>query len=293
MVKPFRFSVNMVTLSDGAEWAARCRRAEDIGYDVIQVADHLGMPAPFPAMVAAAAVTERPRIGTFVLNAAFWNPALLAREVATVDSLIGGRLEVGIGAGYVREEHETAGIPYRSPGGRVEHLARTVQELDRFLRDGTHVPKPVQRPRPPLLIAGGGDRVLKLAAERADVVAFAGGLQVTPGELRVLSAEGLDHRVALYRKFAAERATEAELNLLIQMVVVTDDRRAALRDYFAFAPYLTEEEVLGLPVLAVGTVEEIAHQFRATRERYGFSYFSILEPYMEAFAPVIEELRGT
>ncbi|MFJ4879361.1 TIGR03621 family F420-dependent LLM class oxidoreductase [Streptomyces sp. NPDC088745] len=293
MVKPFRFSVNMVTLSDGAEWAARCRRAEDIGYDVIQVADHLGMPAPFPAMVAAAAATERPRIGTFVLNAAFWNPALLAREVATVDSLIGGRLEVGIGAGYVREEHETAGILYRSPGGRVDHLARTVEELDRFLRDEKHVPKPSQRPRPPLLIAGGGDRVLKLAAERADVVAFAGGLQVTPGELRVLSAEGLDERVARYREFAAGRTTEAELNLLIQLVVITDDRRAALREYCAFAPYLTEEEVLGLPVLAVGTVEEIAAQFRATRERYGFSYFSVLEPYMEAFAPVVEELRGT
>jgi probable F420-dependent oxidoreductase len=293
VVKPFRFSVNMVTLSDGGEWAARCRRAEEIGYDVIQVADHLGMPAPFPAMVAAAAVTERPRIGTFVLNAAFWNPALLAREVATVDNLTGGRLEVGIGAGYVKEEHDRAGVEYRSPGGRVDHLARTVVELDRFLRDETHVPEPSQRPRPPLLIAGGGDRVLKLAAEHADVVAFAGGLQVKPGELRVLSAEGMDERVALYRKFAAGRTTEAELNLLIQLVVITDDRRAALRDYFAFAPYLTEEEVLGLPVLAVGTVEQIADQFRATRERYGFSYFSILEPYMEAFAPVVEALHGT
>ncbi|MFJ2744579.1 LLM class F420-dependent oxidoreductase [Streptomyces sp. NPDC087440] len=293
MVRPFRFSVNMVTLNDAGEWAARCRRAEEIGYDVIQVADHLGMPSPFPAMVAAAAATERPRIGTFVLNAAFWNPALLAREVATVDNLTGGRLEVGIGAGYVKEEHETAGIEYRSPGGRVDHLARTVEELDRFLRDASHVPKPVQRPRPPLLIAGGGDRVLKLAAEHADVVAFAGGLQVTPGELRVLSAEGMDERVALYRKFAAGRTTETELNLLIQLVVITDDRRAAVRDYLAHAPYLTEEEVLELPVLAVGTVEQIAEQFRATRERYGFSYFSILEPYMEAFAPVVEALRGT
>ncbi|MGW7412854.1 LLM class F420-dependent oxidoreductase [Streptomyces sp. NPDC054863] len=293
MVRPFRFSVNMMTPADGEEWARKCRRAEELGYDVIQVPDHLGMPAPFPAMVAAAAATERPRIGTFVLNAAFWNPALLAREVATVDALIGGRLELGIGAGYVKEEHETAGVAYRSPGGRVDHLARTVEELDRFLRDEAHLPKPVQRPRPPLLIAGGGDRVLKLAAERADVVAFAGGLQVNPGELRVLSAEGLDERVTLYRKFAAGRTTEAELNLLIQMVVITDDRRAALQDYMSFVPYLTEEEVLGLPVHAVGTVEQIADQFRATRERYGFSYFSILEPYTEAFAPVIEELRGT
>jgi len=100
---------------------------------VITVADHLGMPAPFPALVAAAEATERPRLGTFVLNTGFWNPALLAREVATTDALTGGRLELGLGTGYVQEEHETAGLPWGSPRERVDHLLYTVEELARLL----------------------------------------------------------------------------------------------------------------------------------------------------------------
>ncbi|MFF0744830.1 TIGR03621 family F420-dependent LLM class oxidoreductase [Streptomyces sp. NPDC004111] len=292
MTRPFRFSVNMLTPADGEEWARKCRRAEELGYDVIQVPDHLGRVAPFPAMVAAAAVTRRPRIGTFVLNAGFWNPALLAREIATTDALVGGRLEIGIGAGYVKEEHDRAGLEFLSPGGRVGHLAHTVAELDRLLRDETHVPRSVQSPRPPLLIGGNGDRVLELAAERADIVAFTGA-RATEDGLRVVTAEALEERVAAYRKFAADRAVEAELNLLLQLVVVTDDRRAAVRDFLPHVPYLTEDEVLGLPVVAVGTVREIAQQLRANRARYGFSYLSVLDPHLEEFAPVMEELRGS
>ncbi len=89
------------------------------------------MGAPFPAVVAAAEATERPRVGTFVLNAGFWNPALLAREVATVDALTGGRLELGLGTGYVKAEHDAAGLPWGAPGERVDHLRRTVEELGR------------------------------------------------------------------------------------------------------------------------------------------------------------------
>lgn len=292
MVRPFRFSVNMLMPAGGQEWARKCRRAEELGYDVIQVPDHLGMVAPFPAMVAAAAATERPRIGTFVLNAGFWNPALLAREIATTDALIGGRLELGIGAGYVKEEHERAGLDFLAPGGRVDHLTRTVEELDRLLRDEEHLPRCVQSPRPPLMIGGSGDRVLRLAAERADIVAFTGG-RTTKERLRVSTADELDERVAAYRKFAAERSAEAELNLLIQRVVITDDRRAAARDFLPHVPYLTEDEVLDLPVVALGTVQQIAEQFRANRERYGFSYLSVLDRHLEDFGPVMEELRGS
>lgn len=97
MAKPFRFGVNMLTPAGGTDWRTRCRRAEQLGYDVILVPDHLGLPAPFPALVAAAEATERPRVGTFVLNAAFWNPTLLAREAAGTDALTEGRLELGSG----------------------------------------------------------------------------------------------------------------------------------------------------------------------------------------------------
>ncbi|MFJ6698860.1 LLM class F420-dependent oxidoreductase [Streptomyces sp. NPDC091272] len=292
MVRPFRFAVNMLTPTGGEEWAQQCRRAEELGYDVIQVPDHLGMVAPFPALVAAAAVTERPRLGTFVLNAGFWNPTLLAREVATTDALTGGRLELGLGAGYIEEEHDLAGIPFLSPGGRVDHLAYTVRELDRILRDETHRPSPVQDPRTPLLIAGNGDRVLRLAAQHADVVAFAGATSGKDGS-RLITAEALEERVRTYRRFAAERAAEAELNLLIHQVVVTDDRHAAAREFVRHSPYLTEDQVLELPVLAIGTVQQIAEQLRANRERYGFSYLTVLHPHLEEFGPVIEELRGS
>ncbi|MFE2600416.1 TIGR03621 family F420-dependent LLM class oxidoreductase [Streptomyces sp. NPDC059396] len=291
MTRPFRFGVNMVTPDAGEVWRRRCARAEELGYDVILVPDHLGMVAPFPALVAAAEATERPRLGTFVLNTAFWNPALLAREIATMDALTGGRLEVGIGTGYVREEHDRAGLEFLPPRERVDLLSRTVDELDRFLADETHLPRPAQRPRPPLLIAGNGDRVLRLAAERAEIAAFTGGRSTEDG-IRVLTAEELDERVAAYQGFAAGRAEPAELNLLLQLVAVTTDPEAAVQGLRPLVPDLSEAEILDLPLVAVGTAKEIAALLRERRARFGFSYLTVLDPYMEAFAPVIEELRG-
>ncbi|MGW2514181.1 TIGR03621 family F420-dependent LLM class oxidoreductase [Streptomyces scopuliridis] len=293
MTRPFRFGVNMTTPDVGEAWRTRCVRAEALGYDVILVPDHLGMVAPFPALVAAAAATERPRLGTFVLNAAFWNPALLAREIATTDALTGGRLEVGLGTGYVREEHERAGLEFLPPGERVGHLIRTVAELERLLGDEAEPPRPVQLPRPPLLIGGNGDRVLRLAAEHAEIAAFTGGRATKEGGLRVLSARELAERVDAYRGFAAGRAVPAELNLLLQYVAITPDRGAAVRELAAIAPELTEDELLDLPLIAVGTVRQIADQLRGLRERFGFSYLSVLDPFMEAFGPVIEELSGS
>lgn len=295
MPRPFRFGVNLLTPAPAAEWRAKCRRAEQLGYDVLLVPDHLGMPAPFPALVAAAEATERPRVGTFVLNTGFWNPALLAREVATTDALTGGRLELGLGTGYVRAEHETAGLPWGSPGERVSHLRRTVEELDRLLGSEDHRPRPVQRPRVPLLIGAGGDRMLRLTARHADIAAFTGARAVpgsTTGELLPVTAEELDERVALYRRVAADRAEPAELNLLIQHIAVTKDPEAALRPFLPHVPHLTPEQALALPVVLAGTEEEITARVLALRERYGFSYLTVLEPAMEAFAPVMAGLRG-
>jgi probable F420-dependent oxidoreductase len=283
----------MLTPTGGHEWRARCRRAEELGYDVILVPDHLGMPAPFPALVAAAEATERPRVGTFVLNAAFWNPTLLAREAAGTDALTEGRLELGIGTGYVREEHDRAGIEFLSPGGRVDHLRHTVEELDRLLRDDTRLPRSAQKPRPPLLIGGNGDRVLRLAAQFAEIVAFTGAVSDRNGTLAPLTAEQLDGRVTAYRRFAAGRESPAELNLLIQHVRTTRDRRAAVREVLPKTPHLDEDQALALPLVTVGTVRQMAEQLREQRERYGFSYLTVLEPNMEAFAPVLQELAGS
>ncbi|QEU96461.1 LLM class F420-dependent oxidoreductase [Streptomyces kanamyceticus] len=296
MTRPFRFGVNMVSLSTGDDWREKCRTAERLGYDVILVPDHLGAPSPFPALVAAAEATERPRVGTFVLNAGFWNPALLAREVATTDALTGGRLELGLGTGYVKPEHDAAGLPWGTPGERVDHLRRAIEELDKLLGADEHQPQPLQKPRPPLLIGGNGDRMLQLTSQHADIAAFTGA-KAAPGDssgtLRHLTAEELDERIAAYHRFAADRAAPAELNLLIQMVEVTDDRRAAVRPVVEYIPRLTEDTALELPIVLIGTVRQIADQLRAQRERYGFSYITVLEPYFEAFGPVIEELSGS
>lgn len=292
MPRPFRFGVNLLQCTTAEEWRAKCRRAEELGYDVILVPDHLGMPAPFPALVAAAEATERPRLGTFVLNAGFWNPTLLAREVATTDALTDGRLELGLGTGYVEAEHVSAGLPWGSPGERVDHLRRTIEELDRLLGSDEFQPRPVQRGGVPLLVGAGGDRMLRLTAEYADIAAFTGARSLPGGVLQPITAEELDERVALYQGLAAGRKEPAELNLLLQVVVVTDDRSAAVQEWLPRIPHLTEEQVLQLPIVLVGTLTEIVDQLRAQRERYGISYLTVLEPNMEVFAPVVDALRG-
>ncbi|MGI5350918.1 LLM class F420-dependent oxidoreductase [Streptomyces sp. CA-250714] len=293
--KPFRFGVNMVSFGSGDEFRQRCRRAEEQGYDVIHVPDHLGMCAPFPALAAAAEVTERPALGTFVLNAGFWNPALLAREVATVDQLSGGRFELGLGAGYVKAEHDKAGLPWASPGGRVDHLEHTVAELTRLLADPEHAPRPVQQPVP-LLIGGNGDRVLKLAARTAEVAAFTGGRQVPggpEGAMELITPAELEERTRALRTFAEDRAEPPELNYLIQYVAQTSDPGEALESLRPYGPRMSDEELLEHPALLLGSPKEMAERLRAHRDRFGFSYLTVLDPYMDAFAPVVEELHGS
>ncbi|MFF9706901.1 LLM class F420-dependent oxidoreductase [Streptomyces griseofuscus] len=291
MTRPFRFGVNMLTPASAAEWRAKCRRAEELGYDVILVPDHLGWVAPFPALVAAAQATERARVGTLVLNAGFYNPTLLAREVATTDALTGGRLELGLGTGYVREEHDAAGLPFGSAGERVDHLRCTVEELARLLGSEEYQPRPEQA-RVPLLIGGNGDRMLRLTAEHADIAAFSGVRTGSTRSLEPLTADELDERVARYREFAAGRAEPAELNLLIQQVAITDDPDTALKAVLERQPHLTLEAALALPIVLVGPLEDVVAKIRAQLERYGFTNLTVLEPQMEAFAPVIERLRA-
>ena len=278
-MRPFRFGVNMMASGDRAEWVAQCRRAEEIGYDVLLVPDHLGMPAPFPALMAAADATERVRVGTFVLNAAFWNPTLLAREVTTLEQLSGGRFELGLGTGYNRAEFDQAGLPFGSPGERVSYLEKLVDGLE---LEST-----------PLLLGGNGDRMLRLAARTADTVAFAGASLKpgsTTGELVLRSAAELDGRVALVAESAGER--DPERNLLVQAVSIVEDRRAAMAELQKRfeVDYLSVDELLELPTLLLGTVDEIVAQLHAARERFGITYFTVLQPDLEALAPVMGEL---
>lgn len=295
MTRPFRFGVNLMSVTTRDEWQRKCRRAEELGFDVVLAPDHLGAPAPFPTLIAAADATERPRLGTFVLNAGFWNPALLAREVATTDNLTGGRLELGLGTGYVKAEHDDADLPWGSPGERMRHLTRTIEELNRLLGDPAHTPRPVQTPRPPLLVAGNGHRMMRLVARHADIAAFTGGRQAPgkpEGVLELFSAEEMDTRLAAFKEHSAGREHPAELNILIQRVRATDDRRAMAREVAARDVGLDVDQLLEAPTMLFGTVLQMVEQLRGHRERFGFSYVCVLEPSMEEFGAVIEHLKG-
>ncbi|MFD4401337.1 TIGR03621 family F420-dependent LLM class oxidoreductase [Nocardia sp. NPDC058499] len=289
--REFRFGVNMVVPDSRHDWVRKCRRAEELGYDVIGVADHLGMAPPFPALVLAAENTERVRLNTFVLNAPFYNPALLAREIAGTDRFVEGRLELGLGAGYVRDEFETAGIPFGTGASRVAYLEQTVRTLHDLFADPGYEPQPMRPGGPPLLIGGWGDRMLTLAARYASVVALTGAATTGAGPLRLAGPGEIDERVRFVRAALGERAAEVELNILVQSVVPAG-RRAEFLDRFGSA---VEPEVLAavdeLPTVLLGSPREIADRLRVNRDRFGFGYITVLEPDLETFAPVIAECR--
>ncbi|WP_163548294.1 TIGR03621 family F420-dependent LLM class oxidoreductase [Candidatus Frankia nodulisporulans] len=291
--RPFRFGLNVMELTGPLEVAALARRVAELDYDVLLVPDHLGFPAPFPTLVAAGATADL-RLGTFVLNAAFHNPALLAREVASTDVLTGGRFEFGIGAGYVAEEFATAGLAYGTARDRLDRLVAVVDTVYARLADPGVAPRPTQ-PRVPLLIGGNGNRLLTLAGERADIVAFTGAAPAPddPSAFRILTADGFAERVAFFERAAGARAGVIERNLLVQDVQITDDREAALAARAGRMPHLSAAERATVPTLLVGTVEQIAAQVRQLRDRFGITYITILQPALESFAPVIAALRGT
>jgi probable F420-dependent oxidoreductase len=310
----FRFSFNILDIGSREEFAETCRRGEGYGYDTVFAADHLGSEAPFPALVAAAAATERMKVGTLVLNAAFWNPALLAREVISTDILTGGRLELGLGSGHMKWEFDEAGIAWEPFAERADRLEATIRELGRlFASDGypqqaatreamgIRVSRPVQRQGfggsgPPLIVGGTGDRILRIAAEHADVIAVAGVYQIKgqpPGTFRLGTAEEAAERVRYARECAGERAERAEWHTLVQMVIETTDRRAAAEKVLEqHGQMMTVDGLLDTPFVLIGTVEQMAEQILRNRERFGFTYYTVHGPYLEAFAPVIERVRA-
>lgn len=290
--RKFRFGVTLLAPASRAEWVEKCRRAEQLGYDVVGVADHLGLPAPFPALMLAAEATERVRLTTFVLNAPFYNPVLLARDVATADQFTDGRVELGLGAGYVRAEFESAGIAFESGGQRVQQMAATAETLRRLFADPEYQPRPAQPAGPPLVIAGWGDRLLRVAAEYADIIALPGAAPAyNGGPLQLLGTAATDGRIAFLRELLGPRIEDVELNILLQRVVPPSERAAALERYGPHLPADVAEHPEELPALLIGTPEEMAQRLEQRRVRFGFSYVTVLEDSMEPLAPVIELLR--
>ncbi|MEV5715248.1 TIGR03621 family F420-dependent LLM class oxidoreductase [Amycolatopsis mediterranei] len=280
-MRPFRFGVALYVPGSRKEWVAKCRQAEDLGYDVVGVVDHLGRVAPVPALLLAAEATERIRLNTYVLNASFHNPVLLARDLAALDEFTGGRVEIGIGAGYVREEFEAAGIDWGTPGRRFRRLVDVVTEVERAFTG---------RPRPPLLLGGRGDRMLTFAATHADTISLTGTAPgAAEGRLALAGSAALAERADFVKRVLDGR--EAEVNLMVHFVRITDDRRAALEEAHQLVPHLDVEELGELATVLAGSADGVAEQLLRTRETLGAGYFTVLEDDLTRLAPVIEKLR--
>ncbi|GGK79013.1 TIGR03621 family F420-dependent LLM class oxidoreductase [Mangrovihabitans endophyticus] len=283
LTKPFRFGAILAGTDDRGVWQQRCRLVEQLGYDTINVADHVSGHAPLLALTAAAAVTERVRLGTYVLNTALHPPGLTARDVLTAHRLSGGRLEAGLGAGYDKADFVRAGVPRPPFGERVTRLADTAAAL---AGSGAG--------RPEILVGGGGLRVLGVAAQHGDILAFSGAAPQplgTPGRQSLLGPGELAERVRLATNTQG-RAAELERNLMVQKVLVTGDRRTAAQALHHRFPHLGVDDLLCLPTLLIGTVDQIADDLVEHRRRYGFSYLSVPGQFAAAFAPVVKLLSG-
>lgn len=302
---PFRFAVQCGSALSRTAWGEKARRAEKLGYNAFVLPDHVGdLFAPFPAMLAAADATEAISVGVLVIDNDFRHPLLLAQEAASVHVLTDGRLELGIGAGWNGRDYTALGIPFEPPRVRFEKLAEAVQIVDRYLDgevfsfSGNHYTvtdaQPIATPkRPTLLIAGGGPRILRLAAERADIVGIfitskTDGSGFVDEELRPEIFEAKCERV---RRIAVQNGRDPQLNILVQHVEVTNDRMGAAAkrapEYGCDA-----ETFMRLPFELIGTIDQIVADLEERRERFGISYITVYEPYMEAMAPVIERLAG-
>ncbi len=310
-MKPYRFGVNVGPSRSRAEWIEKARRIEALGYDALTVPDHLAdFLAPMPALVSAAEATTTLRVGTNVLNNDFRHPVLVAREAATVDLLTDGRLTLGLGAGHMQSEYDQAGLGFDKGTIRVDRLAEAVAIIkgllsgERVLFAGRHYcvtdhaifPLPAQQPHPPIVISGNGRRLLALAAREADIIGLSGitfRRGGTEPDISGWKASAVDERIRLVREVSGDRYAELELNALVQQVVVVDDRRRAAEELARRWNQLAPDEILDSPYVLVGTVDQIIEELRTHRQRWGISYFTIFEPYISAFAPVVAQLAGT
>jgi probable F420-dependent oxidoreductase len=318
--RPFRFGAAATNASSREAWIDYVRKVESLGYSTLVTGDHIffGGSAPIPALMAAADATTILRLATHVLANDFRNPVMLAQEVATLDLLSEGRLELGVGAGWLALDYAAAGIPFDPPVTRVKRLEETVHLLKRLfgdepvaftgdyytIQDMNLQTKPLQRPHPPLFIGGGGKQVLTLAGREANIVgldlkgAREGGKDMATG-----SADAVMQKIDWVRQAAGERFAEIEFHMLFNTVTVTDDRRRGAEQTAAwltsFPPGVVVnldtsiEGILDSPLFLIGTIEQIAEELRVRRERFGISYVTVGSDDVEAFGPVVERLAGT
>jgi probable F420-dependent oxidoreductase len=294
-MRDFRFGFTLGTHQSKSELAETCAAAEAYGYDVAVGVDHLGpdRTAPFQALLAAAYSCDRLQVGTYVLNLGYWNPSILAREVATAVRLTGGRLELGLGGGIVKAQFDSARIPWHPFDERMDWVASTISELGELLAREHGVA------RPPLLVGGTSFAALRMASEHADIASFGGRFQLPgepPGTMRIIRADEAAERVAFLRETAGPRADELEWNAFILVVDVTDNRKATAEQLVAARePHLIvpdPQDALDSPFMLIGTEEEIATRLLENREQYNFSYITVQRPHMHSFGRIIKRVRA-
>lgn len=306
--RPIRFGTGGGRLADRDRLVAAARRAEDIGYSTFSMADHFGLPfAPLIALQAVADATTTLRITQTVLAHDFRQPAVLAKELATLDVFSGGRVEVGLGAGWMRSEYEQAGIRFDSAGIRIARLEEFITVLKGLFADepfsfsGAHyrisdldgTPKPIQRPHPPILVGGGGMKLLAVAARQADIIQVMPRIQgpgqpIDAGEFTAATyKDKIDHIKAV----AGERFPEIELGTQLLLATVTDDPDGAVAEFAA--GHGIRGDLRDSPLVAVGSLNQVCDKLLAVRDEYGISYFVCpVGARPSSLAPIIDKVAG-
>jgi probable F420-dependent oxidoreductase len=304
-MRAFRFAVTASHAASAEAWVALARRAEELGYGALLVPDHLSQQlSPIAAMATAAAATTTLRIGGFVFANDFRHPLMLAREAATLDLLSNGRLELGLGAGWRTSDYRQLGLPYDAPGRRIDRLVESSLLVKRLLagetvtHHGPHYqlgaarvwPRPIQQPHPPIIMGGGGPRMLRLAAREADIVGFIP--QFSQRGRPILTDVGeaaLDRKVGIVREAAGERFERLELNLFIVDAGMVGSGQPAPGTLLAAAKAATVG-LAGSPYFLYGTLPALRERLERRRERTSISYYAIRQGSMEAMAPLVAAL---
>ncbi len=309
MARSFRFSLSLGGTSGPEDFIELCRKAESLGYDTVSMADHLDEQyeyAPLIALTGAAAATSTLRLLTLVLANDYRHPAVLAKEATTLDQLSGGRLELGIGAGWMRSDYQQAGMQYDRPGVRIERLAESVQILkaafggEAVSFSGRHynidqlvnTPKPAQESGIPIMIAGGGPKILSLAARQADIVGLNPGLAAGVIDERVgpsATSSATDQKITWIKDAAGERFGEIELQTRVHLAAIAEDRDA-LAEALGPALGLSPQEALASPHMLVGSQAHCVETLERWRETWGISYIGLSADAVDQMAPVVAAL---
>ncbi len=313
--KPFRFGFQTRSPLVDKSWPDTARLIEELGFSSLLMPDHFSDQwGPVAALTAAAMSTTTLRVGALVFGNDYRHPVVLAKEMATLDQLSEGRLEFGIGAGWMKTDYEQSGMPYDRAGVRIERMQESLDIIRKcwagepFSYEGEHftitdyegvMPQPVRPEGPPIIIGGGGPRMLGVAAQNADIVGITANLragEVGPDAVADSMPEAFDAKVARVSEAAPGRVDDIELSSLTMATVVTDDREGTvqgLSDMFGVdASQLTDS-----PMVMVGSVDQICESLIERRERWGFNYVVMqllhgAEEDLHAFAPVVSQLTG-